>query len=283
MPVRSLIADFSWLTQSTVVATASATGSTITGFEPVNALSPLLPSAWQSPASGPHTITLTDSEMTGGVDMVCVCAHPEFPFTGTVTVALYNATPSLLWQSSTSYRPPVGMLDRRIFVLPARQTGATNVRVTLATGNRLAYVLVFRAIDITGFAASTADLPVVDQVGGTQVGFGAYAWDVAKRSAPGRTLRGDVVMSGLPYTTMRALFRLVDTFGKSEPVLWVPNAESDTADVANIEYMQATSVLGLIKNNPAFAFTGTGTCVDDSGATITGPLRSATIQLDGWA
>ena len=71
-------------------------------------------------------------------------------------------------------------------------------------------------------------------------------------------------------------------FGRSEPLLWVPDAESDTAQPARIEYMHATSVFGQFDSDFAFSFVGNGIAVDDSGVTMNGALRSGTLTIESW-
>jgi hypothetical protein len=283
MAVRSLLGDINWLTYATWPASASATGSTIAGFEPELVLSPLLHTSWQVPSGGPHTITVSDSDVSGGVDMVCLCAHPEYPFTGTVTVQLYTGGAALLWSSSTSYQRPVGFADRRYFVLPSRVTGGAYIKVTLATGNRLAYVQVWRAMNLTDLSGSPAALEAGGDVNPTQVGYGAAVWDTAKRLSPGRHFDGEVKLTAIPHTTLTAIFDIVDRFGKGEPLLWLPHAEDDTAAASSLQYMHATGVLGLLSNNPSFPFIGTGTTIDHTGATVPDyRLRSGTLMLEGW-
>lgn len=280
---RPMLSDVNWIRSSASTAAASATGATITGFEPANVLVPKLDAAWQSPAAGPHTLTITDSAFAGGVDMICLCGHPEYTFTGTVTVQMYNGVGTLLWSGGDSFRPAIGFSDRRFFVTASRLFGVASVKVTLATGNRLAYVAVCKGIDLTGMVSETADMLVLDTVGNTTVGFGAFVAETNKRAVPGRMMQTDVAMSALPYTTVRKLFALVDEFGKSEPVLWMPDATLTSGKTGNdIEYMHTTSVFGQIINNPSFSLSGTGTMIDDEGATVSGAIRSGTITVQGW-
>lgn len=283
MAVRSLLSEVNLLTLATGTAVTSATGSTIAGFEPELVLSPLLHTSWQVPTGGPHVITVTDSDMGAGVDMICLCAHPEYPFTGTVTVQLYNGGAALLWSSSTSYQRPFGFADRRYFVSPSRVTGGAYIKVTLATGNRLSYVQVCRAMNLTALSGSPAALEAGGDVNPAQVGYGAAVWDTAKRASPGRRFDGDVKLTAIPHTTLAAIFDIVDRFGKGEPLLWLPHAEDDTAATSSLQYMHATGVLGLLSNNPSFPFVGTGTATDHTGATVPDfRLRSGTLTLEGW-
>lgn len=283
MSTRPMLSQMNWLRSSASSAAASATGATVTGFEPTNVLSPMLDTCWLVPIGGPHTLTITDSAFAGGVDMICLCAHPEHTFTGTVTVQLVNGGGTVLWTGGDSFRPPIGFSERRYFVTPSRLFGVASMKVTLQSNNRLAYASVCKGIDLTGMVSDTAEMPVIDTVGFTTVGYGAFVADTNKRTVPGRKMKADVVMSALPYTTVRKLFALIDEFGKSEPVLWMPDAAILGGALGNdMEYMHATSVFGQIVNNPSFAFNGNGTMLDDEGSTVTGAIRSGTISIEGW-
>lgn len=228
---------------SATTATASATGSMITGFEPSNALTNRVAKSWQAPSGGPHTLTITLNSQQTIYCVSLICAANR-PIIGSATVTVKNSVGTVTKTVTLAANSFPGLPDRRHFPIFGGAT-CKSIEISVASGSYIGHVYAGILADMSSALDSVWELETVSLVKPGALAGRDFVWRSSDRTLPIRARRFSGQFNALDYARSAELFSRWKVVGGSLPVVWIPRGvDLAVASAGEATMMQRTAIWG---------------------------------------